>query len=68
MNEQQITDALQKIHELTQQNCSESAGAAWADLLCEVIDTARIYPGMSQMSVISHTLVTLDILPKELPL
>lgn len=38
---QQVIDALQRIHELTQQNAPESAGAAWAAFIEEILIVAR---------------------------
>ena len=63
MTDQQIIDALQHVHELTQQNAPESAGVAWAAFAEELIAHARQYPELNTPQVIALTLTATDIYP-----
>lgn len=66
MDEAQLTAALQRIHELTQQNSPESAGVAWFSLLETVIDCARVYSASSTIENITRALRINDIPVQEL--
>ena len=66
MSDQQLYDAIQRLHELTQQNAPESAGTAWCTMFDEIIAQARMNTRQSAKDVIITVLETSDIPLEEL--
>lgn len=67
MNEGQMIEALQRLHELTQQNSPESAGAGWIALMEEIVWIARATTAsVSVVQVIEEAMRSQDIDPYNL--
>lgn len=67
MTEQQMIDALQRLHELTQQNSPESAGTVWIELMRDIVWTARATSAsVSVVQVIERAMQNQDIEPRAL--
>lgn len=67
MNKEQMVHALQRLHELTQQNSPESAGAAWIVLMGDIVWAARATTAsVSVVQVIERAMRHQDIDPFDL--
>lgn len=66
MSDEELYEVIQKLHELTQQNAPESAGAAWCAMFDEIIGQARMNTRQSAKDVIITVLETSDISLREL--
>ena len=62
MNDEQLAAVLQRVHELTQQNSPESAGAAWLDLLQSIAELGGRFSHRNQNDIIEDALRRADIL------
>lgn len=68
MTTEKLVEVLQKVHELTQQNAPESAGAAWGAFIEDVIYQARSYTRWPTALVVLTALQANDITPDMLGL
>lgn len=66
ISDDELYEVIQQVHELTERNAPESAGAAWAALFDELIGVARMHPTMNAKEVVIRALEVSDMPASEL--